>query len=81
MLNREKGAAPLYSQIVEIIRGQIEKGEFVKGDLFLTEKKLQEIYQVSRITVRQAINELVNEGYLQCSRGIGTTVVLSLIHI
>ena len=42
MLNREKGAAPLYSQIVEIIRGQIEKGEFVKGDLFLTEKKLQE---------------------------------------
>jgi len=75
MLNREKGAAPLYSQIVEIIRGQIENGEFVKGDLFLTERKLQEIYQVSRITVRQAINELVNEGYLQCSRGIGTTVV------
>ncbi len=32
MLNREKGAAPLYSQIVEIIRGQIENGEFVKGD-------------------------------------------------
>lgn len=75
MLNREKGAAPLYSQIVEIIKGQIEGGEFVKGDLFPTEKKLQEIYEVSRITVRQAINELVNEGYLQCSRGIGTTVV------
>lgn len=79
MLNREKGAAPLYSQIVEIIRGQIENGEFVKGDLFLTEKKLQEIYGVSRITVRQAINELVNEGYLQCSRGIGTTVVYGKI--
>lgn len=38
MLNREKGAAPLYSQIVEIIKGQIESGEFVKGDLFPTEK-------------------------------------------
>lgn len=79
MLNREKGAAPLYSQIVEIIKGQIEGGEFVKGDLFLTEKKMQEIFQVSRITVRQAINELVNDGYLQCSRGIGTTVVYGKI--
>ncbi|MDE6893419.1 MAG: GntR family transcriptional regulator, partial [Lachnospiraceae bacterium] len=74
-LNREKGAAPLYSQIVEIIRSQIENGDFVKGEMFLTEKRLQEIYQVSRITVRQAINELENEGYLQCARGIGTTVV------
>lgn len=74
-LNREKGAAPLYSQIVEIIKGQIENGEFAKGEMFLTEKKLQEIYQVSRITVRQAINELENEGYLQCARGIGTTVI------
>ena len=76
-LNREKGAAPLYSQIVEIIRSQIENGDFVKGEMFLTEKRLQEIYQVSRITVRQAINELENEGYLQCARGIGTTVVFT----
>ncbi len=37
MLNREKGAAPLYSQIAEIIKSQIENGEFVKGDQFLTE--------------------------------------------
>lgn len=79
MLNREKGAAPLYSQIVEIIKGQIESGDFVKGDQFPTEKQMQETYQVSRITVRQAINELVNEGYLQCARGVGTTVVYGKI--
>ena len=79
MLNREKGAAPLYSQIVEIIKGQIENGDFVKGDQFPTEKQMQETYQVSRITVRQAINELVNEGYLQCARGVGTTVIYGKI--
>lgn len=79
MLNREKGAAPLYSQIVEILRKQIENGDFTAGDLFYTEKKLQEMFQVSRVTVRQAINELENIGYLQCSRGIGTTVTYGKI--
>ncbi|MGN1142384.1 MAG: GntR family transcriptional regulator [Oliverpabstia sp.] len=79
MLNREKGAAPLYSQIVDILKEKIENGEFVSGDQFYTEKNLQEMFQVSRITVRQAINELENEGYLQCFRGVGTTVTYGKI--
>lgn len=79
MLNREKGAAPLYSQIVDILREKIETGEFASGDSFYTEKVLQEMFQVSRITVRQAINELENEGYLQRFRGIGTIVTYGKI--
>lgn len=79
MLNREKGAPPLYFQIENIIREQIENGEYNNGDAFLSEKQLQELYGVSRVTIRQAISALVNAGYLQCSRGIGTHVVFQKI--
>lgn len=79
MLNREKGSPPLYFQLKEELKNQIEDGKFKKGDLFPSEKQLQEQYQVSRVTVRQAVNELVSAGYLQCARGIGTTVVFHKI--
>ena len=79
MLNREKGAPPLYHQLKEILKQEIEEEKYKKGDSFLTERQLQEKYDVSRVTVRQAVSELVNEGYLQSSRGVGTTVVFSKI--
>ena len=78
-LNRGKGTVPLYFQIASILREQIENGEFAHGDLLYSEKQLQKIFNVSRITVRQAIGALTNEGYLQCSRGIGTTVIFKKI--
>ena len=80
MLNREKGAAPLYSQIADILKKKIEDGEFVSGDSFYTEKNLQEMFQVSRITVRQAVSELETEGYVQSFRGVGTTVTYGKIN-
>ena len=80
MLNREKGTPPLYYQLKEKLKEQIEAEEFKKGDTFLSEKELQEKYQVSRVTVRQAVNELVNAGYLKCERGKGTTVVFNKIN-
>jgi GntR family transcriptional regulator len=79
VLERGKGAPPLYYQIEEILRREIEGGAFHKGDLFLSERELQERFDVSRITVRQAIAALVQAGYLQSSRGIGTTVVTQKI--
>lgn len=74
MLDRKKGAASLYAQIEAILKEQIENGEFSYGDMFPSEKQLQERFQVSRMTVRQAISELSNSGYLECARGIGTIV-------
>ena len=38
MLNHEKGAPPLYSELEAILKGQIEHGEYMKGDLFPTGK-------------------------------------------
>ncbi len=78
-LNHEKGSAPLYFQISNILKEMIEEGEFSSGDLFYSEKQLQEMFGVSRVTVRQAVSSLTNAGYLQCSRGIGTTVTFRKI--
>lgn len=74
MLNHEKGAAPLYSQLETILKSQIEHGEYTKGDAFPTEKMIMEKYGVSRVTVRQAFAALTNNGYIKSSRGIGTIV-------
>ena len=73
-LNREPGAAPLYHQLATILKEKIESGEYTVGDTFPTELQLQQAYQVSRITVRNAIALLTNEGYLECARGIGKIV-------
>lgn len=79
MLERSKGAVPLYRQLEQLLREKIEDGEYVKGDILPSEKQLQETYNVSRVTVRQAIGNLENDGYLECHRGIGTIVVFQKI--
>lgn len=80
LLERGKGAKALYSQIAEILRDDIESGKYHKGDLIPTEKELEKLYSVSRVTVRQAIGELVNENYLNTAQGIGTTVIFDKIN-
>jgi GntR family transcriptional regulator len=79
MLDFNKGASPLYHQIKEILKEKIENEEYFPGDILPTELEMQNMYNVSRITVRQAINELVNEGYISRTRGKGTVVVSNKI--
>lgn len=74
-LNTNKDAAPLYVQIKEDLKEKIESGHWVPGDKIPSELELCEQYQVSRITVREAINELVWEGYLIRKRAKGTFVL------
>ncbi len=74
-LVRHGGAAPLYSQIREAIRAKIQSGELSPGAPIPTEVELQRIFNVSRQTVRQAVEALVTEGYLVRSRGKGTFVL------
>lgn len=78
-LNREKNALSLYIQIENIVKEQIENGEYEYGDTLPSEKELQAMYSVSRMTVRQAVNDLVKDGYVKCARGIGTMVVFEKI--
>lgn len=65
---------PLYLQIKEAILQQIKEKELVAGDKLLSEAQFQKSFQVSRITVRKAIDELVEEGYLTRLQGKGTFV-------
>lgn len=65
---------PLYLKIKEAILRQIENRELVAGDKLLSESQFQKSFNVSRITVRKAIDELVEEGYLTRLQGKGTFV-------
>lgn len=60
-------------QLTEILRGEI-KSSFSAGDMLPTEKELVKIYDVSSITVRNALENLVNEGLVYRKRGKGTFV-------
>ncbi|MGG1677893.1 GntR family transcriptional regulator [Neobacillus sp. NRS-1170] len=65
---------PLYIQLKESIRSSIVNGDLKFGDKIPTELELSEEYKISRITVRKAIVELVEEGYLVKRQGKGTFV-------
>ncbi len=74
--SREK----LYVQIYSIFLEKIENGEWPAGAQIPPEDELCRIYDVSKVTVREAIQELVREGYLKRLQGKGTFVTLSEPH-
>ncbi|UYY99230.1 GntR family transcriptional regulator [Peribacillus frigoritolerans] len=65
---------PIYFQIEEQIKRKIENGEFQAHDALPSEREYAEQFEISRMTVRQAINNLVNDGYLYRQKGRGTFV-------
>lgn len=65
---------PLYCQLKAIILERIESEELRPNDPIPSEKELIRQYGLSRTTVRQAISELVREGYIYRRRGKGTFV-------
>ena len=64
----------MYFQVKESLLEKIRNNQFVVGDLIPSESELQETYRVSRITIRRAIQELVQEGHLYTQQGKGTFV-------
>jgi GntR family transcriptional regulator len=65
---------PLYHQLYEILRGNIQRGEWQPGDMLPPESELVERYQVSRTTVRQVLDLLENESLIYREQGRGTFV-------
>ncbi len=65
---------PLYRKVLEDLRAKIEDGTYPLGSRLPSEVELIESYGVSRITVRRAVTELVNEGLLIKEQGRGTFV-------
>ena len=66
--------APKYYILKKVLEEKIENEEFPADEPIPSERELMEMYQVSRITVRKAVDELVNEGYLHKIQGKGTYV-------
>ncbi len=65
----------LYRKLQENIKSQIIAGIYKVGALLPSESDMQQIHSVTRSTVRQALSELVKEGYIQKKKGKGSIVV------
>lgn len=65
---------PLYQQLYDSIKYRIIEGEFSPGQRLPSEETFCELYGVSRITVRNALEELANANFITRSRGKGTFV-------
>lgn len=70
---------PLYHQLYEILRSHITSGIWQPGDMIPPESELKRQYEVSQITVRQALNLLVDNGMIYRRRGQGTFVAKPMI--
>lgn len=69
-----ESAIPLYQQIENDIKQKIMTGEYQAGQMLPSESKFCEMYQVSRVTIRNAITDLVDQGILIRKHGKGTFV-------
>lgn len=65
---------PLYHQLQAVLKAQIESGKLRPDEQLPSESKLAENYRVAKITVRQALEELADAGYIRREHGRGTFV-------
>jgi GntR family transcriptional regulator len=69
-----RSRVPLYIQLASVFRQRIESGQWSLGEQISTLEELEGEFQVSRVTIRQAIDMLREEGLLRCLQGRGTFV-------
>src|SRR5512140_137284 len=65
---------PIYIQIRESLRAEITGGNLKRGEQLPSENELASKYNVSRMTIRESIEDLVDEGLLYRRHGVGTFV-------
>jgi GntR family transcriptional regulator of arabinose operon len=65
---------PKYMKLVEWVKAQVESGEINPGEKLNSENELTEMFQISRQTVRRAIDELEEEGIIERRQGSGTYI-------
>jgi GntR family transcriptional regulator len=69
-----KSKLPLYDQIERNLRDLIVNGHLKSGEAMPGEWDLADLYSVSRLTVRRALDELVRQNWLKKKHGVGTFV-------
>ena len=65
---------PLHRQLFLVLHNEIERGAIPAGDPLPTEHELCEQFGVSRITVRRALSDLADQGYITRKQGVGSFV-------
>lgn len=70
----DRSRVPLYIQVASVLRQRIEAGRWLPGQKISTLVELEKEFQVARVTVRQAVEILREEGLLNCRQGRGTFV-------
>ena len=65
----------LYLEVADKIKEDIFSGKYPVGSMLPTESELEELFQVSKITVRKAIELLASDEYVEKKSGRGTTVL------
>lgn len=65
---------PIYYQIKQTIKNWIINREYLPGEKIPSENELADQFHVSRLTLRQALSHLIQEGFLVSRRGEGTFV-------
>ena len=73
----KSNSTPLYLQLKSKIRRDIRTGIFKPGDKLPSEAQLQKEYGMSRVTVRNAMEELAVDGYIIKVQGKGSFVAQS----
>ena len=76
---QKESVIPIYHQIKQQLKEQIERGLYKPGDMLPSEKELCEVLCVSRMTIKQAMDLLVNDGTIYRRKGVGTFVSESKI--
>jgi len=79
-MNSSYSRMPMYSRIQLKILGQIQNGALKPGEQLPTETELARQYQVSRITAKRALDELVRQGRAFRQQGRGTFVAQTQLH-
>ncbi|MFV0396010.1 MAG: GntR family transcriptional regulator [Coprobacillaceae bacterium] len=70
---------PLYATVLDVVKQRIIDGEYAIDSLLPTETELEKEFNVSKITVRKAIQLLENDGYVKKQSGKGTTIISNSI--
>ncbi|MPR34533.1 GntR family transcriptional regulator [Salmonirosea aquatica] len=63
-----------YQKLYALLKSQIQVGRFKEGDLLPSENDLSASHKIARMTVRRALMELANEGYIKKIKGKGSVV-------
>lgn len=73
MLNKND-VIPLYAQLKRLLKKDILSGQYKENDMLPSEAQLMKKYNITRTTIRKAINELKIEGLVATKHGKGTVV-------